>query len=344
MWLLLLAVHVQNCCYAQRDDAAFPHINPNRLQFFEYDSIFVNCKKLDSSSEWRVMRKLKEDSTNTTRWGKSTGAISINLAFTSDSGEYWCENEKGERSNSVNITVTAGDVILESPAVPVMEGDTVSLYCRNKRTASNLPADFYKDGLLSATGYKGNFTIDGVSESHEGLYRCSISGAGDSAESWLAVRANILPALEDTTPQNGKETPLPLRPDSIQLYILLSAAFAILCVVLLLLVVGLAQCRKHRVACFSSEMPTTESEIVYELASETDPQLDAHAKVKKHKKKRVGREANAVDHTTDVTYATVTKWKERVSRKANVAETNNVIYASVQNSRSRQVTDRRNIN
>uniref|UniRef100_A0A8C4DRX5 Ig-like domain-containing protein n=1 Tax=Dicentrarchus labrax TaxID=13489 RepID=A0A8C4DRX5_DICLA len=154
------------------------------LQFFEYDSIFVNCKKLDSSSEWRVMRKLKEDSTNTTRWGKSTGAISINLAFTSDSGEYWCENEKGERSNT-------GDVILESPAVPVMEGDTVSLYCRNKRTASNIPADFYKDGLLSATGYKGNFTIDGVSESHEGLYRCSISGAGDSAEISIVTVSSV---------------------------------------------------------------------------------------------------------------------------------------------------------
>uniref|UniRef100_A0A8P4GHM6 Ig-like domain-containing protein n=1 Tax=Dicentrarchus labrax TaxID=13489 RepID=A0A8P4GHM6_DICLA len=186
------------------------------------------------------MRKLKEDSTNTTRWGKSTGAISINLAFTSDSGEYWCENEKGERSNSVNITVTAGDVILESPAVPVMEGDTVSLYCRNKRTASNIPADFYKDGLLSATGYKGNFTIDGVSESHEGLYRCSISGAGDSAESWLAVRAHIT-----LSPEESQESPETSSSNgSPHLFIILSVGFTILCLALLLLVVGLIHCRR----------------------------------------------------------------------------------------------------
>ncbi|XP_051250449.1 low affinity immunoglobulin gamma Fc region receptor II-a-like [Dicentrarchus labrax] len=281
LWLLLLAVHVQNCCYAQRDDAAFPHINPNRLQFFEYDSIFVNCKKLDSSSEWRVMRKLKEDSTNTTRWGKSTGAISINLAFTSDSGEYWCENEKGERSNSVNITVTAGDVILESPAVPVMEGDTVSLYCRNKRTASNIPADFYKDGLLSATGYKGNFTIDGVSESHEGLYRCSISGAGDSAESWLAVRAHIT-----LSPEESQESPETSSSNgSPHLFIILSVGFTILCLALLLLVVGLIHCRRKEVGCFSSEATTPGTDSVPGEGSVADPNMVTYAVVTKHRKK-----------------------------------------------------------
>ncbi len=82
----------------------------------------------------------------------------------------------------------AGDVILVSPAVPVMEGDNVSLYCKNKMADSNLPADFYKDGLLSMTGYQGNFTINSVSKSHEGLYKCSISGTRESAESWLTVR------------------------------------------------------------------------------------------------------------------------------------------------------------
>ncbi len=78
----------------------------NRLQFFEYDYIFVNCEDLDFSSEWRVMRKLKEDPTNTTQWETAAGSITIKLAFPSDSGEYWCENEEGEKSNSVNITFT----------------------------------------------------------------------------------------------------------------------------------------------------------------------------------------------------------------------------------------------
>ncbi|XP_028420347.1 low affinity immunoglobulin gamma Fc region receptor II-a-like isoform X2 [Perca flavescens] len=251
VWLLLA---VQNC-YAKKADAAFPHIAPNKLQFFEYESISVDCE-LDYSSEWRVMKNLKEVSTNTTQW-ETTGTITIKPAFTSDSGEYWCENKEGERSNSVNITITASEVVLESPAVPVMEEESVSLSCKNKMAASNLPADFSKDGVLTGTGYKGNFIINNVSKSHQGIYKCSISGHGESPESWLSVRERITksskeiqesPESPDTSSTNG-------FPD---LSILLSVVFNIFCVAVLLLVIGQYHCQKKRVGCFSSEMPGTD--------------------------------------------------------------------------------------
>lgn len=79
-------------------------------------------------------------------------------------------------------------MILESPAVPVMEGDAVTLWCKNSMMSSNLPADFYKNGLYIETGYKGNFSINNVSKSDEGLYKCSIYATGESVESWLSVR------------------------------------------------------------------------------------------------------------------------------------------------------------
>ncbi|KAI3375917.1 hypothetical protein L3Q82_003773 [Scortum barcoo] len=236
--LLLLAVFK---CYSTQLDAAFPRIAPSRLQFFEYDSIFINCDELEVSSEWRVMRKLKEDPANTTQWETSTGSITIKLAFTSDSGEYWCENEDGGRSNSINITVTAGDVILVSPPVPVMEGDSVSLHCRDKMAASSLPADFYKDGLLSVTGYKGNFTISTVSKSHEGLYKCSISGAEESAESWLAVRAHVTVSLEEI--QESPESPS--TDSSSHLFIFLSVVFTVYGVAVLPLLIGLFYYQRH---------------------------------------------------------------------------------------------------
>lgn len=78
---------------------------------------------------------------------------------------------------------------LKSPAHPVMEGETVVLSCLNK-TSANLPAVFYKDGLFIGTSSVGNMTIHQVYKSHEGLYKCTISGVGESSEKWLSVRGD----------------------------------------------------------------------------------------------------------------------------------------------------------
>lgn len=82
---------------------------------------------------------------------------------------------------------SAGFVILESPTIPVKEGNDVTLNCKNKKTQSEHITDFYKDGLSLATRYQSSMTIKNVSKSDEGLYKCSIDGAGESPESWLAV-------------------------------------------------------------------------------------------------------------------------------------------------------------
>eukprot|EP00064_Thunnus_orientalis_P020778 superscaffoldBa00005910_g20926 len=89
---------------------------------------------------------------------------------------------RDKKSNS-----TTGSVILESPALPVMERDDATLHCRNK-TTSNFIADFFKDGNLIRSSSAGNMTIHSVSKSNEGLYKFNISGAGESPESWLTVR------------------------------------------------------------------------------------------------------------------------------------------------------------
>ncbi|XP_030286019.1 low affinity immunoglobulin gamma Fc region receptor II-a-like [Sparus aurata] len=190
------------------------------------------------------MRRLKKDSTNTTQLLEaSTGSITV----PSDSGEYWCENKEGERSSSINITVTDGDVILESPAVPVMQGDTLSLYCRIKGT-SDPSADFYKNGLYIATEYKGMLTINRVSESDEGLYKCRISGGGESAESWLAVRGEMTYITHITlSPEEIQESSeTPSSDSSPQVPILLPVVITTVSVAVLLMLVGLLHCLKHK--------------------------------------------------------------------------------------------------
>ncbi|KAI3376309.1 hypothetical protein L3Q82_016418, partial [Scortum barcoo] len=89
-----------------------------------------------------------------------------------DSGVYWCESRDGTTSNTINITLTGGSVILQSPVLPVMEGDNVTLHCKTKTPPSNLPAAFYKDGSLIRPESAGHMTIRHVSKSDEGLYKC----------------------------------------------------------------------------------------------------------------------------------------------------------------------------
>uniref|UniRef100_A0A8P4GGZ8 Ig-like domain-containing protein n=2 Tax=Dicentrarchus labrax TaxID=13489 RepID=A0A8P4GGZ8_DICLA len=132
------------------------------------------------------MKKIKEGIR--TCASTSAGPCKITNVFSIDSGEYWCEHQDVKRSNAVNITVTAGSVILEGPVLPVMEGEAVNLSCRNKMASSNLTADFFKDGVHIRTSFTGELTIHSVSKSDEGLYKCNISGAGESPESWMTVR------------------------------------------------------------------------------------------------------------------------------------------------------------
>ncbi|XP_042072217.1 uncharacterized protein LOC121812972 [Haplochromis burtoni] len=185
LWLLLLMAHVQKG-YSKISCSSFSII-PSRLQLFEYESVSFTCEGFNISAGWKVRNTqqiLSKCSNNTV-----TRTCGIKYAFATDSGKYWCESG-AERSNTVSITVTAGAVILESPVRPVMEGDAVTLHCRNKteKQDSNFTADFYKDSLPMGTSYGGKLEIQNVSTSHEGFYKCKIQGVGESAGSWLAIR------------------------------------------------------------------------------------------------------------------------------------------------------------
>lgn len=91
------------------------------------------------------------------------------------------------------MSYTVGSVILESPAIPVIEEGNVTLCCRNKMASSNFKTDFYKYGHPIHNSSTGNVTIHRVSKSDEGLYKCGISGVGESSESWLSVRGDLKP-------------------------------------------------------------------------------------------------------------------------------------------------------
>ncbi|KAM4609719.1 uncharacterized protein ACJ7VT_013071 [Polymixia lowei] len=140
---------------------------------------------------------------------------------------YWCESG-AQRSKTINITVTDGDVMLDSPVLPVMEGGVVTLRCRTNKTPSSLPADFYKDGSLISTQSTREMTIPAVSKSDEGLYKCKISGLGESPHSWLAVTET-----NATAPPPSSSPPL-CSPPHILVVCSVSACVVVLLVLLVL--------------------------------------------------------------------------------------------------------------
>ncbi|MEQ2285195.1 hypothetical protein AMECASPLE_029382 [Ameca splendens] len=105
---VFVLLSTQAClCYTVQKPA-FPIISPDRLQFFEYESVSVNCGGDKDMNAWRVMRKLYQMSPENVSEACSNPAPSCTIyhTFERHSGEYWCENDEGERSHAVNISVT----------------------------------------------------------------------------------------------------------------------------------------------------------------------------------------------------------------------------------------------
>ncbi|XP_073331594.1 Fc receptor-like protein 5 [Pagrus major] len=163
-------------------------MSPDSSQLFKDKFVSLRCEEDGSSDGWTVTR----NTTTRTRtqcgadWGrKAASSCTISYIVPRDSGVYWCESTEGAASTSINITVSGGAVILQSPVLPVMEGDDVTLTCTTK--TSNLSADFYKDGSFIRTEPTGHMTIRHVSRSDEGLYKCHIREHGESPPSWITV-------------------------------------------------------------------------------------------------------------------------------------------------------------
>ncbi|XP_047443960.1 low affinity immunoglobulin gamma Fc region receptor II-like isoform X2 [Mugil cephalus] len=165
-------------------------VSPSSSQVFKRDFVSLSCEEDDSSAGWTLRRNTTTEQRTQcgTDWGEAAGfSCVISYIVTKDSGVYWCESREGATSNSINLTVSGGTVILQSPVLPVMEGDDVTLLCKTKATPSILSATFYKDGSLIRTESTDHMTIHNVTRSDEGLYKCYIGSHGESPSSWITV-------------------------------------------------------------------------------------------------------------------------------------------------------------
>uniref|UniRef100_A0A672F5H2 Ig-like domain-containing protein n=2 Tax=Salarias fasciatus TaxID=181472 RepID=A0A672F5H2_SALFA len=165
-------------------------VSPSRSQFLKTDSVSLSCEE----DGWTIWRKTSREQRSSCEdgWGEPAGSsCRISYMVTRDSGVYWCESREGAAGSSINITV-ADTVVLQSPVLPVMEGQDVTLGCRTS-APSTLSAEFFKDGVSIGTESTGHMTLRHVSRSAEGLYRCSFRGVGESPPSWISVSGDSVP-------------------------------------------------------------------------------------------------------------------------------------------------------
>ncbi|XP_026225453.1 uncharacterized protein LOC113168619 isoform X2 [Anabas testudineus] len=170
-----------------------------------------------------------------------------------------------------------------------MEGEAVTLRCRNKTSSSQTSADFYHYGSFIGSSSTGNMSIHSVSKSNGGPYKCNISGAGESAESRLTVRGGQKEAVtfpyKETTTSPFKEM-VTFSPSS-NPWIILTVLFAIL-----LVLVGLLHFVRsywHRVYLQSPESGSTGNQLG---TASVNPTTAVYGVVKKKKKEKDEGEAS----------------------------------------------------
>ncbi|KAM9480509.1 sialoadhesin-like isoform 1-T1 [Salvelinus alpinus] len=242
---------------------------PNSRQHFQGERFSLQCPAVSESNS------TESNSTDWTLWQltdfgvrsgcqtlKGTvrkevpGACSLSSLY---SGLYWCESSKW-RSNTVNITVSYGSMIIVGPAHPVTEGDQVTLHCRYWFHKPN-QTTFYKDGVEVVSLNVTEMTIDNVNGADEGFYKCAEPEEKlESPESWLSVRRNSTSEERKTLSSEGT-----------WMWVLL---FCCIVVILLLIPVVMLLVRHYRLrmwctrSCFSSkegpppgEAPQTKQDV-----------------------------------------------------------------------------------
>ncbi|XP_058867829.1 Fc receptor-like protein 5 [Acipenser ruthenus] len=172
--LILLTVVSCSRQYEEAHPQAFLTLQPAWSQIFPGETVTLSCEMEGGSADWRFKQYRDGREGCSDQYSRRYGdSCTISYSQHYHSGVYWCESASGqERSNTVTLAVSNQWVILQTPSQPVFEGDTLTLRCRVRTGYTATRVAFYKDNkdLQYRTGTE--LSVDRVSKSDEGFYRC----------------------------------------------------------------------------------------------------------------------------------------------------------------------------
>uniref|UniRef100_A0A8C5GLM0 Ig-like domain-containing protein n=1 Tax=Gouania willdenowi TaxID=441366 RepID=A0A8C5GLM0_GOUWI len=160
-------------------------VHPNRVQHFRIDPVSISCEGF--STQWRLMRCNVHTKVCRVVGNTMNSIFKLDENDLGIEGVYWCESDIAF-SNAVNVT-GRDDIILLSPAVPVLEGEKVILGCRTKLPIPRI--NFYKDhkvifSVAVTKPREANMVISAISKSDKGFYKCG-DAQTVSLQSWVSV-------------------------------------------------------------------------------------------------------------------------------------------------------------
>ncbi|MGH0164472.1 UNVERIFIED_CONTAM: hypothetical protein FKN15_075650, partial [Acipenser sinensis] len=166
-------------------------LQPAWSQIFTGETVILIYEVEGGSADWRFKqyRDGREEERCSDQYSRRYGdSCPISYSQHYHNGVYWCESASGqERSNAVNLTVSYGRVFLQTPPQPVIEGDTLTLRCRVHTGSTASRVLYYKDNNQLQYRAGTARSVDRVSKSDEGSYRCK-------AWWWKGDPANSPPA------------------------------------------------------------------------------------------------------------------------------------------------------
>ncbi|MGH0180493.1 UNVERIFIED_CONTAM: hypothetical protein FKN15_016896 [Acipenser sinensis] len=181
-------------------------LEPPFPEIFTGETVTLRCGVEGGSAGWKYLwYKDSEDTPVLQTAGRSiTGdSYTITAATVSDQGQYCCRRQREDQplyshlSDKVILTVSDQWVILQTPLQPVFEGDTLTLRCRDRYNSHITKVVFYKDNKELQSQAGTELSVDHVSKSDEGSYKCTAwrlysPYSGDSAEVWVTVRGRFI--------------------------------------------------------------------------------------------------------------------------------------------------------